>query len=92
MISCVSSTIFQHPKKTCVALKFQPVGRWDSRLELLTRYTAQLKGPRHPQFMQGVAIPGLRRAGRFDKIIRLFDIGEDVFSEILVISQHTDAL
>jgi len=26
---------------------------WDSRLELLTRYTAQLKGPRHPQFMQG---------------------------------------
>ena len=46
------------------ALEFQPVGRWDSRLELLTRYTAQLKGPRHPQFMQGVGRPGLRRAKR----------------------------
>lgn len=25
--------------------------RWDSRLELLTRYSAQLKGPRHADFM-----------------------------------------
>lgn len=27
------------------------VTRWDSRLELLTRYSAQLKGPRHADFM-----------------------------------------
>lgn len=46
-------TIFQHQKNWRQNCPRVAVGRWDSRLELLTRYTAQLKGPRHPQFMQG---------------------------------------